>query len=67
MCILGRTDADLQASIDKVSSVMDSSDIKFLMPREENYPFHRDPKKSKLFWDVRKGLIPIVGAGRREL
>jgi FAD/FMN-containing dehydrogenase len=30
----------------------------------EEYPFHHDAKNSKIFWDVRKGLIPIVGAAR---
>lgn len=30
----------------------------------EDYPFHHDAKNSKTFWDVRKGLIPIVGAAR---
>jgi D-lactate dehydrogenase len=30
----------------------------------EDYPFHHDAKSSKTFWDVRKGLIPIVGAAR---
>lgn len=30
----------------------------------DTYPFHEDPKVSNIFWDVRKGLIPIVGAAR---
>lgn len=29
-----------------------------------DYPFRKDPAESKVFWDVRKGLIPIVGGGR---
>lgn len=29
-----------------------------------DYPFHEDEAVSKVFWDVRKGLIPIVGAAR---
>lgn len=29
-----------------------------------DYPFREDPAESKVFWDVRKGLIPIVGGGR---
>ncbi|GAX77289.1 hypothetical protein CEUSTIGMA_g4735.t1 [Chlamydomonas eustigma] len=28
------------------------------------YPFHHEQKNWKIFWDVRKGLIPIVGAAR---
>jgi len=30
----------------------------------EAYAFSTDAKTSKVFWDVRKGLIPIVGAAR---
>lgn len=30
----------------------------------ERYAFRDDPKESKVFWDVRKGLIPIVGGSR---
>ena len=34
-------------------------------PRKlEDYPFRMDDAESKVFWDVRKGLIPIVGGGR---
>ena len=32
----------------------------------EHYPFRDDPKESKVFWDVRKGLIPIVGGARES-
>ena len=28
------------------------------------YPFTEKPEEYKVFWDVRKGLIPIVGAAR---
>ena len=28
------------------------------------YPFHRDQKKAGLYWNARKGLIPIVGGAR---
>ncbi len=30
----------------------------------EAHPFRKDPAESKVFWDVRKGLIPIRGGGR---
>jgi hypothetical protein len=30
----------------------------------EAYAFREDPKEAKTFWDVRKGLIPIVGGAR---
>ena len=30
----------------------------------DRYPFSKDAAECKLFWDVRKGLIPIVGGAR---
>ena len=30
----------------------------------ESYEFKKDPKDYNVYWDVRKGLIPIVGAAR---
>ena len=30
----------------------------------EAYEFKKDPKDYGVYWDVRKGLIPIVGAAR---
>ncbi|MEW5310312.1 MAG: hypothetical protein WDW38_002124 [Sanguina aurantia] len=29
-----------------------------------DFPFQHNPAESKIFWDVRKGLIPIVGGAR---
>ncbi|KAJ1445774.1 glycolate dehydrogenase [Pelagophyceae sp. CCMP2097] len=31
---------------------------------ECNFPFRHDPKESEVFWNMRKGLIPMVGAQR---
>ena len=31
----------------------------------EAYEFKHDPRDFKVFWDVRRGLIPIVGAARK--
>ena len=31
----------------------------------EVYEFKHEPKDFKVFWDVRRGLIPIVGAARK--
>lgn len=31
----------------------------------EAYEFKHDPKDFKIYWDVRRGLIPIVGAARK--
>lgn len=30
----------------------------------DDYPFTEKAEEYKVFWDVRKGLIPIVGAAR---
>ena len=30
----------------------------------DDYPFYYEPEQYNVFWDVRKGLIPIVGAAR---
>ena len=30
----------------------------------DDYPFTDNPAEYKIYWDVRKGLIPIVGAAR---
>lgn len=30
----------------------------------ETYAFQKDPKDFNVYWDVRKGLIPIVGGAR---
>eukprot|EP00976_Prorocentrum_cordatum_P096929 1190778-Prorocentrum_minimum.AAC.1 len=35
-----------------------------LMDSLDKFPFRHEPEVSKLFWDVRKGLIPIVGGAR---
>eukprot|EP00217_Crustomastix_stigmatica_P007397 CAMPEP_0183793250 /NCGR_PEP_ID=MMETSP0803_2-20130417/3086_1 /TAXON_ID=195967 /ORGANISM="Crustomastix stigmata, Strain CCMP3273" /LENGTH=1128 /DNA_ID=CAMNT_0026037623 /DNA_START=16 /DNA_END=3400 /DNA_ORIENTATION=- len=60
----GKTDGDLQKNMDEVTKCLDGAKLPYLMDREANYPFHRDAKKTKVYWDVRKGLIPIVGAAR---
>eukprot|EP01025_Chloroclados_australasicus_P065931 TRINITY_DN900_c0_g2_i1.p1 TRINITY_DN900_c0_g2~~TRINITY_DN900_c0_g2_i1.p1 ORF type:complete len:1084 (-),score=148.29 TRINITY_DN900_c0_g2_i1:617-3868(-) len=63
-------DADtLKANIKEVVDALNNSPLKF-GPNEkelksvESYPFLEDPKQTKVYWDVRKGLIPIVGAAR---
>lgn len=30
----------------------------------DTYGFKKDPKDFNVYWDVRKGLIPIVGGAR---
>eukprot|EP01026_Neomeris_dumetosa_P054152 TRINITY_DN485_c0_g1_i8.p1 TRINITY_DN485_c0_g1~~TRINITY_DN485_c0_g1_i8.p1 ORF type:complete len:1081 (-),score=181.75 TRINITY_DN485_c0_g1_i8:318-3560(-) len=61
--------AGLQQNIKEVTDALRNSDLKFGPASEvskniESYPFLEDPKQFKVFWDVRKGLIPIVGAAR---
>jgi len=59
----------LQERIHEVTSALRESGLKFGAHADqlqdlEAYPFRKDPAESKVFWDVRKGLIPIVGGGR---
>ena len=36
----------------------------YLNDREKTYPFVKDEAVYKVYWDVRKGLIPLVGSSR---
>lgn len=59
----------VQARIHEVNSALAESNLPLGAHAEEGqqlsrYPFREDPAESKVFWDVRKGLIPIVGGGR---
>jgi D-lactate dehydrogenase len=59
----------LKERIHEVTSALRESGLKFGAHSDQlqdldNYPFRKDPAESKVFWDVRKGLIPIVGGGR---
>jgi len=65
----GQSPEDLQASIDDVCSALKLAGVPFgarkLDPQPlETYPFTEEAKEYSVFWDVRKGLIPIVGAAR---
>uniref|UniRef100_A0A061R4J9 D-lactate dehydrogenase (cytochrome) n=3 Tax=Tetraselmis sp. GSL018 TaxID=582737 RepID=A0A061R4J9_9CHLO len=65
----GQTKEDLQASIDEVSRALKSAGLAFGARKDdpkplETYAFTEKPDEYKVFWDVRKGLIPIVGAAR---
>ena len=58
-----------QDRINEVNSALTDSKLPFGAHSDQlkgldNYPFREDPAESKVFWDVRKGLIPIVGGGR---
>eukprot|EP01025_Chloroclados_australasicus_P005935 TRINITY_DN1193_c0_g1_i3.p1 TRINITY_DN1193_c0_g1~~TRINITY_DN1193_c0_g1_i3.p1 ORF type:complete len:1087 (-),score=151.26 TRINITY_DN1193_c0_g1_i3:409-3669(-) len=59
----------LKANIKEVVDALKNSPLKFgpnekTLKAVETYPFIEDPKQTKVYWDVRKGLIPIVGAAR---
>ena len=62
---------NVQANIDEVYGCLRKSKLPFgphkgeLKPLE-HYAFRDDPKEAKVFWDVRKGLIPIVGGARES-
>ena len=60
----GATDAELNASIKEVCDAMDNADMQYLNDRESTYPFNKDEAVYKVYWDVRKGLIPLVGSSR---
>jgi D-lactate dehydrogenase len=60
----GKTKADLEANIREVETCLAGARLKSPAPQQEAYPFHHDPGVYNVFWDVRKGLIPIVGGGR---
>jgi len=60
----GKTPEDLAANIKEVETTLAGARLKSPRPQKEAYPFHHDPGAYNVFWDVRKGLIPIVGAAR---
>jgi hypothetical protein len=69
MCRSERGAEHLRLSVLQVHRALRRSGLPFgakaVEPKSlEDYPFHHDAKNSKTFWDVRKGLIPIVGAAR---
>ena len=61
----------MQANIDEVYGCLRRSKLSFgphkgELKSLEHYAFRDDPKEAKVFWDVRKGLIPIVGGARES-
>ena len=59
----------MQERIDEVKGALCNSGVSFgakqAEPKDVNtYAFKHDPKDFKVYWDVRKGLIPIVGGAR---
>jgi len=67
----GQTEDDLKGRIDEVKSALSMSNLPFgPAPGDhkdlETYEFKHDQKDAKVYWDVRKGLIPIVGGARED-
>ena len=59
----------LQGRIKQISQALKNARLPFgptkAEPKElEDYAFHKNAKDYNVYWDVRKGLIPIVGAAR---
>ena len=59
----------MQAMIAEVIVALEESGLPFGATKADPkklsfYPFRHDPKEYGVFWDVRKGLIPIVGGAR---
>lgn len=64
-----QTAEDLQGRIDEVRNALNASGLPFgpapgVTRDVDYYPFKHDPKDAKVYWDVRKGLIPLVGGAR---
>mmetsp|Transcript_7949 Transcript_7949/g.26102 ORF Transcript_7949/g.26102 Transcript_7949/m.26102 type:complete len:1104 (-) Transcript_7949:322-3633(-) len=71
----GATQEILNEKIRKTIETLKDSKIDVLKPEtqqgccdpatlERNFPFRQDAKEANVFWDMRKGLIPKVGAQR---
>lgn len=60
----GATDDELNKSISAVETSLDGAKLNFLHPRATTYPFKKEEDVYKVYWDVRKGLIPMVGSSR---
>lgn len=63
MCVL------VQERIDECKGALTLANVAFGAKRAEpkdvdTYGFKKDPKDFNVYWDVRKGLIPIVGGAR---
>ena len=65
----GVTEADLRKRIAEVNAALTRAQLPLgrtaAAPKTvEDYPFQHKAADYNVFWDVRKGLIPIVGAAR---
>ena len=60
----GANAEELKANIEQVEAALEGAKLKSPHPQRTTYPFSSDPAVYNCYWDVRKGLIPIVGGGR---
>ena len=65
----GRSADDLKERIEEVSTVLEEGKIRFgnkasSLKALDAYPFTEDVEVYTTYWNVRKGLIPMVGAAR---
>ena len=59
----------MQERVDEVKGALLNADLVFGAKKSDlkdvdTYDFKHDVKDFKVYWDVRKGLIPIVGGAR---
>ncbi len=59
----------MQERIDEVKGALQADNVTCGGTRADpkdldTYDFKKDPKDFNVYWDVRKGLIPIVGGAR---
>ncbi len=69
MSIARKVLLDMQERIDEVKGALQAANVTCGGTRAEpkdldTYDFKKDPKDFNVYWDVRKGLIPIVGGAR---
>lgn len=62
---------DMQARINEVNQAMIRGGLQFGATAEKPqdismYPFRKEKADYSVYWDVRKGLIPIVGGARES-
>eukprot|EP00878_Enallax_costatus_P006622 GHUV01006940.1.p1 GENE.GHUV01006940.1~~GHUV01006940.1.p1 ORF type:complete len:990 (+),score=266.56 GHUV01006940.1:206-3175(+) len=67
--VKGETREELQERIQTAQRALTSAGVQFDGQRKvplgiESYPFRFSPEETKVFWDFRKGLIPIIGGSR---
>ncbi|KAF6261185.1 glycolate dehydrogenase [Scenedesmus sp. NREL 46B-D3] len=67
--VKGETEQQLQRRIEAAQQALRASGVHFGgQPGAplglESYPFRNNPSETKVFWDFRKGLIPIIGGSR---